>query len=369
MWPGFLNKMGTNIRTVVSFFCLLAFSGCGSSDGLPNVTVSLTSSVPQAVVDDSITLTWASTNATTCTASGAWSGSKAASGSEAVTVTSAGATSYSLSCRGEGDANSAAVSVDVLPKLVLSPAGVTALVTDEDVAVNALIEGYTSNREPLTPVTFEVSEAPDLGSLSVSDVGLTYEPVKDANGVDTFVVKVLAEDAEAQLPFEVTIAAVDDPPTLVISTQGLALSDDLDLLFADPSFEFSIAVEDIDTPLESLTYSAQINDAASSVEITSGGAQVSPSADFVAGRAEMALTVSDGTNEVTQAVAFWGAEILSQNPGRARVTQLFGNVRSDSRQIDHYLVLDDLTDAAIKASVWEALAYFYDDFFVQDDNN
>lgn len=367
MWPGFLNKMGTNIRTVVSFFCLLAFSGCGSSDGLPNVTVSLTSSVPQAVVDDSITLTWASTNATTCTASGAWSGSKAASGSEAVTVTSAGATSYSLSCRGEGDANSAAVSVDVLPKLVLSPAGVTALVTDEDVAVNALIEGYTSNREPLTPVTFEVSEAPDLGSLSVSDVGLTYEPVKDANGVDTFVVKVLAEDAEAQLPFEVTIAAVDDPPTLVISTQGLALSDDLDLLFADPSFEFSIAVEDIDTPLESLTYSAQINDAASSVEITSGGAQVSPSADFVAGRAEMALTVSDGTNEVTQAVAFWGAEILSQNPGRARVTQLFGNVRSDSRQIDHYLVLDDLTDAAIKASVWEALAYFYDDFFVQDD--
>ena len=95
MWPGFLNKMGTNIRTVVSFFCLLAFSGCGSSDGLPNVTVSLTSSVPQAVVDDSITLTWASTNATTCTASGAWSGSKAASGAEAVTVTSAGATSYS----------------------------------------------------------------------------------------------------------------------------------------------------------------------------------------------------------------------------------------------------------------------------------
>lgn len=69
MWPGFLNKLGTNIRTVVSFFCLLALSGCGSSDGLPNVTVSLTSSVLQAVVDDSITLTWASTKAATCTAS------------------------------------------------------------------------------------------------------------------------------------------------------------------------------------------------------------------------------------------------------------------------------------------------------------
>ena len=367
MWPGFLNKMGTNIRTVVSFCCLLAFSGCGSSDGLPNVTVSLTSSVPQAVVDDSITLTWASTNATTCTASGAWSGSKAASGSEAVTVTSAGATSYSLSCRGEGEAYSAAVSVDVLPKLVLSAVGVTTLTTDEDVAVSAPIEGFSSNREPLVPVTFVVSEAPDLGSLSVSEAGLTYEPVKDANGVDTFVVTVSAEGAEAHLPFEVTIAPVDDPPTLVISTQGLALSDDLDLLFADPNFEFTIAVEDVDTPVDSLTYVARINGATSSVEVTSGTAQVSSYADFVAGRSELSLTVSDGTNDVTQAIAFWGAETLSQNPGRARVTQLFGNVRSDSRQIDHYLVLDDLTDAAIKASVWEALAYFYDDFFVQDD--
>ena len=367
MWPGFLKKLGTSTRTVVSFCYLFALSGCGSSDGLPNVTVSLTSSVPQAVVDDSITLTWASTNATTCTASGAWSGSKAASGSEAVTVTSAGATSYSLSCRGEGEAYSAVVSVDVLPRLVLSPAGVTPLVTDEDIAVSAPIEGFTSNREPLTPVTFVVSEAPDLGSLSVSEAGLTYEPVKDANGVDTFLVTVLAEDAEAQLPFEVTIAAVDDPPTLVISTQGLALSDDLDLLVADPNFEFTIAVEDVDTPVDSMTYAARINGATSRVEVTSGTAQLSPYADFVAGRSELSLTVSDGTNDVTQAIAFWGAETLSQNPGRARVTQLFGNVRSNSRQIDHYVVLDNLTDTDIKAAVWEALAYFYDNFFVQDD--
>ena len=365
--PEFLISLCTATRRLFSTTCVLALSACGSSDGLPNVTVSLTSSVSQAVVDNSITLTWASTNAATCSAAGAWSGSKSASGSEAVTVASVGAVSYSLSCRGEGEANSASVSVDVLPKLVLSPAGVTALATDEDVAVSASIEGYTSNREPLTPVTFEVSEAPDLGSLSVSDVGLTYEPAKDASGVDTFVVTVSAEGAEAQLPFEVMIAPVDDPPTLVISTQGLAISDNLDLLFADPSFEFSVSVEDIDTPVETLTYSAKINNAASSVEITSGGARVFPPVDFIAGRAEMALTVSDGTSEVTHAVAFWGAEILSRNPGRARVTQLFGNVRSDSRQIDHYLVLDDLTDAAIKASVWEALAYFYDDFFVQDD--
>ena len=367
MWPGFLNKMGTNIRTVVSFCYLLALSGCGSSDGLPNVTVSLTSSAPQAVVDDVITLTWASTNATTCTASGSWSGSKAASGSEAVTVTSAGAASYSLSCRGEGEAYSAAVSVDVLPTLTLSPTGIIALATDEDVAVSAAIEGFTSNREPLTAVTFSILEAPKLGSLAVSESGLTYIPLVDENGADAFVITASAEGVETQLPFEIIVAAVDDAPTLALSVQGLALSDDLDLLFADTNFEFTIAVEDVDTPVDSMTYAARINGATSRVEVTSGTAQVSPYADFVAGRSELSLTVSDGTNDVTQAIAFWGAETLSQNPGRARVTQLFGNVRSNSRQIDHYVVLDDLTDAGIKAAVWEALAYFYDNFFVQDD--
>jgi hypothetical protein len=368
MWPGFLNKMGINTRIVFSFLCLLALSACGSSDGLPNVTVSLTSSVPQAVVDDVITLTWASTNATNCTASGAWSGSKAASGSEAVTVTSAGAASYSLSCRGEGEAYSAAVSVDVLPTLILLPTDITALATNEDVAVSASIEGFTSNREPLTAVTFSIFEAPELGSLTVSESGLTYVPLVDANGADTFVITASAEGVEAQMPFEIMIAAVDDPPTLALSARGLALSGDLDLLFADPNFEFTIAVEDIDTPVDSLTYAARINGAASSVEVTSGVAQVSPYADFAAGRSELSLTVSDGTSEVTQAIAFWGAETLSQNPGRARVTQLFGNVRSNSRQIDHYVVLDNLTDADIKAAVWEALAYFYDNFFVQDDS-
>lgn len=120
MWPEFLISLSTATRRLFSTTCVLALSACGSSDGLPNVTVSLTSSVAQAVLDDSITLTWASTNATTCSAGGAWSGSKSANGSEAVTVASVGPVSYSLSCRGEGEANSAAVSVDVLPKLVLS---------------------------------------------------------------------------------------------------------------------------------------------------------------------------------------------------------------------------------------------------------
>jgi hypothetical protein len=45
-------------------------------------------------------LTWSSTNATACTASGGWSGSKSTSGSHSVTP--ARTTTYTLACTGSG---------------------------------------------------------------------------------------------------------------------------------------------------------------------------------------------------------------------------------------------------------------------------
>jgi parallel beta-helix repeat protein len=56
-------------------------------------------------------LTWSSTNATSCTASGGWSGVKATSGSEAVTPTST--STYTLDCTGAGGTVSKSTSVTV----------------------------------------------------------------------------------------------------------------------------------------------------------------------------------------------------------------------------------------------------------------
>ncbi len=55
------------------------------------------------------TLTWSSTNATACTASGGWTGALAASGSQSVTV--AQTSSYVLSCTGSGGSGSGSVVV------------------------------------------------------------------------------------------------------------------------------------------------------------------------------------------------------------------------------------------------------------------
>ncbi|WNC70906.1 hypothetical protein RGQ13_12265 [Thalassotalea psychrophila] len=86
---------------------------------LPTVTVE--SSVYSALTGDTYTLTWSSTDATSCTASGDWSGIKAASGTESFTDAMAGEKKYTLECSGSG--GNASESVEVV--LTIPPLSVT----------------------------------------------------------------------------------------------------------------------------------------------------------------------------------------------------------------------------------------------------
>ena len=74
---------------------LAALVGCGGGGGgssdpvndpIISITVSLSASADEVEVGSPITLTWSSTNAQTCSATGDWSGSKAVSGNEEVTI-------------------------------------------------------------------------------------------------------------------------------------------------------------------------------------------------------------------------------------------------------------------------------------------
>jgi hypothetical protein len=78
--------------------------------------VNLTSSVASVVADSAITLTWSSSNASSCTASGgSWIGSKAAGGGTEVIILSA-TTTYTLSCTGTGGVKAQSVTVTATPK-------------------------------------------------------------------------------------------------------------------------------------------------------------------------------------------------------------------------------------------------------------
>jgi hypothetical protein len=78
----------------------------------PAPTLTFTSSAATVESGNPVTLTWTSTNATGCTASGAWSGAKAATGTEATSALTTDST-FNLSCTGTGGSVAQAVTVDV----------------------------------------------------------------------------------------------------------------------------------------------------------------------------------------------------------------------------------------------------------------
>jgi hypothetical protein len=80
-----------------------------TSASAPQVT--LTSSDSELLVGNSVTLTWSSSNATSCSASGDWSGSKGSNGTESISVDSTMVFEYTLECTGEGGITSTSVSV------------------------------------------------------------------------------------------------------------------------------------------------------------------------------------------------------------------------------------------------------------------
>ena len=69
----------------------------------------------------SSTLTWSAPNATSCTASGAWSGTQATNGSTVVTPASTGYYTYGLSCAGSGGIGSAVLTAYGTTPSVMEP--------------------------------------------------------------------------------------------------------------------------------------------------------------------------------------------------------------------------------------------------------
>ena len=103
-------------------------SGGGSSEPPPVTTISLTPST--IATGQSSVLTWSSTGASQCSASGAWTGAVAVSGSQRVTQVSAGSYSYTVTCSGAGGsaASSATLTVNVptpVVSIAVSPSSIS----------------------------------------------------------------------------------------------------------------------------------------------------------------------------------------------------------------------------------------------------
>ena len=91
--------------------------------GTPPAVPTLTVGSPSIAVGKSTTLAWSSSAATSCTASGAWSGTLATSGSETVTPSFVGPQVYTLTCSNLGGPSAAAsVTLTATPETVVPAA-------------------------------------------------------------------------------------------------------------------------------------------------------------------------------------------------------------------------------------------------------
>ena len=102
------------LTPLVGLTLALILAGCGGGGGdsapstsqhqvntpAPTITASFAKST--ASIGTPVVLTWSSTNATSCTASGAWSGVQLLSGSLTVTPAVGGQAKYTLTCSGAG---------------------------------------------------------------------------------------------------------------------------------------------------------------------------------------------------------------------------------------------------------------------------
>ena len=104
-----MKKYKFIIMAALSF--LVSCGGGGGGDGSasvsppvppapsgPPINITISSNLTQSFIGDEITLTWTSSNADRCEATGSWSGDKALSGTETMRLTKSGNLSFALLC-------------------------------------------------------------------------------------------------------------------------------------------------------------------------------------------------------------------------------------------------------------------------------
>ena len=97
-----ITKTNTFLLTSIFLISACGGGGGGGSAPLPTIDSFTASSLADTLVGSTLQLSWTSTNATSCTASGAWTGSKSSSGTESVTVSINGTNTFTLTCSGTG---------------------------------------------------------------------------------------------------------------------------------------------------------------------------------------------------------------------------------------------------------------------------
>jgi hypothetical protein len=176
----------------------------------PAPSVSLSASPTSISSGGSATLSWSSSNATGCTASGGWSGNEPTNGSSSTGALSA-TTTYSLTCSGPGGSGSQSVTVSVSAPL---PPTISGTPPTNVTAGTAYSFTPTASDPAGRSMSFSIANKPAWAAFSIATGQLSGTPAAtDVGTYSGIVISVSDGLASAALPaFSITVAAAQPPP-------------------------------------------------------------------------------------------------------------------------------------------------------------
>ena len=174
--------MKSNLKSIYIITSLFIISSCGGGGGgggaaavqkIAATISSFTSSIFSTEVGSSVEITWSSSNASSCSASGGWSGTKAVNGSETIEVSSVGDTAYTLTCIGEGGNASRTITIEGYRNIVgiavdgyISGASIF-IDMDEDYSLDSNETSTTSSTDGSFTIKYENGVLASLGGQDV----------------------------------------------------------------------------------------------------------------------------------------------------------------------------------------------------------
>ena len=151
-----MNKLLVLVTSVV-FITSCGGGGGGGGGGdlpapsvIPAATSSISLSSNTGNIGDAVTISWSSTNATSCAASNAWTGTKTTSGSESFIPDAAGSYVFEITCSGSGGSGSASITYQA--------SSTTTPNTLEELGITGnVIDGYVSGAKVFIDENFNLT--------------------------------------------------------------------------------------------------------------------------------------------------------------------------------------------------------------------
>jgi chitodextrinase len=184
----------------------------------PVPTVAISAAPSSVASGGSSTLSWSSTNAASCTASGDWSGVEPTSGSQVTSGLTAQST-YTLTCNGAGGQAAASTTVSILPPDTTAPVvSVTAPVDGASVSGAVTLAANATDDAAVANVTFAI----DGVQQGARDTTTPYSALVDTKTLSNgpHAVRATATDTSGNVAYAEATMIVDNDltaPTAVIT--------------------------------------------------------------------------------------------------------------------------------------------------------